>query len=371
MALRFIKSSWWVDLRSDHQRYRIRSPENSRSGAKAYEATLRRKLARGEELARTRGATPKELLFEQFALTWFDEYVVPNNKYSEQRTKKYVLSASLIPFFGKTPIEQITTHQVERYKAHLIKSGVTNKTVNNRLTILNTCLSTAHDWLKLKTEQPRIKRLKCISARTDYLTAEECRQLLTSSDGVVFEMILAALRTGMRQGEMRGLQWSSIDWETRRLVVRHSLCDFRKILDTPKSNRERSIPLDTDLYEALMKRKKSAGFVFVDQNHQPFNHHRLSAIMSRACKRAKLRKITWHVLRHTFASHLAMNGVPLNVVQTLLGHSSIITTMRYAHVAPSTLRTAIDLLNPRTALSLDVGQPVGNHWLEARRKEAA
>jgi site-specific recombinase XerD len=82
-----------------------------------------------------------------------------------------------------------------------------------------------------------------------------------------------------------------------------------------------------------------------------------------------LRRITWHVLRHTFASHLAMAGVPLNTVQALLGHSTITMTMRYAHVAPSTLRAAIDMLNPKRMLNADFGQPVGNPWVETQRSK--
>jgi glutamine synthetase len=67
-----------------------------------------------------------------------------------------------------------------------------------------------------------------------------------------------------------------------------------------------------------------------------------------------------------------MRGVPINVVQELLGHTDIRTTMRYAHVAPSTLRSAIDLLNPAQQLvSEDFRQPAVNQWLEMQRKEFA
>jgi Phage integrase family len=76
-----------------------------------------------------------------------------------------------------------------------------------------------------------------------------------------------------------------------------------------------------------------------------------------------LRNIGWHTLRHTFASQLAMRA-PLHVVQTLLGHSTITTTMRYAHVAPSALRTAIDMLGGKEAFNVDFGQPVGNPRLD-------
>ena len=75
-------------------------------------------------------------------------------------------------------------------------------------------------------------------------------------------------------------------------------------------------------------------------------------------------QITAHTLRHTFASQLAMKGIPLNLVQALLGHVSITTTMRYSHFAPSALRSAIEMLNPKTAFRENFGQPVGNQWME-------
>src|SRR5262249_19823275 len=154
------------------------------------------------------------------------------------------------------------------------------------------------------------------------------------------EMILTGLRTGMRQGELKGLQWSSIDWQNRSVVVRHSRCDYRKTLDSPKSNRERHIPLDDSVYEMLNGRRQQSGYVFTDTSAEAFEKQRLIRRLTEVCRKAGLRRITWHVLRHTFASHLAMRGVPLHIVQTLLGHSNIAMTMRYAHVAPSALRPA-------------------------------
>ena len=84
MAVRMIKKSWWVDLRFDYARYRKRSPENSRAGALAYEATLRKKLANGERIERAGWNPPEERMFKQFAWKWFEEYAVPNNNPSEQ-----------------------------------------------------------------------------------------------------------------------------------------------------------------------------------------------------------------------------------------------------------------------------------------------
>jgi site-specific recombinase XerD len=118
----------------------------------------------------------------------------------------------------------------------------------------------------------------------------------------------------------------------------------------------------------LYQRKKSTGYVFTDVDGELFTQARLGYRLEKTCAKAGLRRITWHVLRHTFASHLAMRGVPLHTVQALMGHSTITMTMRYAHVAPSALRTAIDVLNPRKFLAGDAGQPVGNTWLEVQRR---
>ena len=129
MAVRKLKASWWIDITFNDTRYRKRSPENSRLGALAYEAVLRQRLARGEPIDKAETQPGRGVLFENFALRWFEEYVIPNNKFSEQRIKWYTLQSSLIPFFGKMPVEEIKTHHVEQYKALRVKDGLANKSI--------------------------------------------------------------------------------------------------------------------------------------------------------------------------------------------------------------------------------------------------
>jgi integrase len=368
MAVRKFRNSWWIDFQIDNIRYRKRSPENSRAGAMAYEASLKSRLAHGQPI--DRDPKEKELTFEHFAWRWFADYVKPNNKYSEQMSKKYALTSSLIPFFGRMPLRQIKAYDVERYKAQQIQKGYKNKTIMNRLTILNKCLVTAYEWLELEGAPPKIKWLKWTVPEIDYLSPDECELLLSHADGIISEMVLMALRTGMRQGELRGLQWSSIDWLTRSVAVRHSRDDHQRILVSPKNGKTRHIPLDTDVYTMLFRRKKDTGYVFFASDGQPFTNDKLHDAMGRLCRKAKFRRIGWHTLRHTFASHLAMRGVPLPAIKELMGHAAITTTMRYAHVAPSTLRAAIEMLNPRTMISGDLWQPAVNQWREMQRNEA-
>jgi integrase len=356
MAVRMIRKAWWVDFRINRHRYRKRSPENTRTGALAYEATLRQKLSRGESIDRVTDTAQQEQTFEQFAWKWFDEYVVPNNKHSEQRAKRIVLRSSLIPFFGKMHLSDIGARHIEQYKAQALKAGLSRKTINNRLTIFRKCVGTAYEWLALSGVPPTVTWLKCPPVVADYLSPDECSLLLRQANGVMYEMVLTALRTGMRQGELKGLQWSSIDWQNRSLAVQHSRCDYTGELTSPKSNRVRHIPIDVDVYEMLLVRKRSTGYVFLNDNNEPFKGQAMQHRMVRLCRRAGLREIGWHALRHTFASHLAMKGVPMTAVQMLMGHSSITTTMRYAHLAPSTF-------------SADFGQPAGNAWVKTQRKE--
>jgi integrase len=332
---------------------------------------LKHKLARGEQIDRVSNIGEQNQTFEQFAEQWVATYVIPNNKFSEARIKKYTLKSSLIPFFGRMPVKDIKTYHIEKYKARMKKEGLANKTIKNYLSILNRCLTCAYEWLGLASQPPEIPWPKCPPPETDYLSPDECELLLSNADGIVLEMMLTALRTGMRQGELKGLQWSSINWVNRVVIVKHSRCDREKNIGAPKSNRVRSIPLDADVYEILYRRKKNTGYVFTNAKGGPLNHSWLTYYLDKLCKKAGLRRITWHVLRHSFASHLAMKGVPLNNVQVLLGHSTIMMTMRYAHVAPSAMRSAIELLNPKSQYANDgFGQPVGNQWMLTQQRVA-
>ena len=369
MAVRIIKTSWWVDFRFNHRRYRRRSPENSKAGAEAYEASLRHKLARGESIDAVSKDGDREPLFKAFAQTWFDEYVILNNKISEQRNKKYILSGALVPFFGRMKIKEVTARVIEQYKAKKMKDGITNKTIKNHLTLLNRCLKTAYDWLELDGVPPKINWPKCAPTEMDFLSFDECELLLSNADGIDYEMMLTAVKTGMRQGELKALQWPSIDWENRSIAVRYSRDDLSNTLVPPKNNRIRHIPMDADVYDALYRRKKDTGYVFVDANGRPLTHRRLSRRIRNVCENAGLRKIGWHTFRHTFASHLVMRGVPLTAVKELRGHASITTTMRYSHLAPSALRAAIEMLSPKSILAEGFGQRVGNRWLRTQERQ--
>lgn len=161
---------------------------------------------------------------------------------------------------------------------------------------------------------------------------------------------------------MFGLRWEDVDLKTGRLVVRQSIS--RGIVGTPKSGKFREVPLSEHAAAALKGERHLRGpLVFCDQDGQPFTHTAAKWPLWRACRRAGLRLVQWHVLRHTFASHLVMRGVPLKAVQELLGHATIEMTMRYAHLSPCVRRDAV--------LSLDGAVPDGCRIPRRQRSDQA
>jgi integrase len=143
--------------------------------------------------------------------------------------------------------------------------------------------------------------------------------------------VIVALNTGLRLGELMGLTWERVDLS--RGVIR---------LEVTKSGRRREVPLNAESYDALVSlNPKASGRVFRTKS--------VRKAYENAVTNAKLDDVNFHTLRHTFASWAVMRGVSLKELQELLGHSSLAMTMRYAHLAPERLRSAVTRLEGLTS----------------------
>lgn len=352
MPSRKIKNSWWVDFRFDRQRYRMRSPENSKIGATAYEFLLRTRLSKGEKI-NEQSETKAMPTFAEFSKKWFDCYVLTNNKPSEQMHKQSALHAHLTPFFGNAPLSEISNQKIEEFKSAKLQLGLKAKTINNLTAILAKCLRTAVEW-EIIEKIPRIQKLKVPPYKFDFLTTEEEILLIKTAPGVWKEMIVMAVDTGLRLGEMAALDWPSVNFEKKEIVVRRSFTV--KQMSAPKSNRERRIPMTNRVYQMLLNKSERMGLVFTIEPNRPILQNRCLNNLVRICLRANLRRIHWHSLRHTFASRLISHGASLKALQMLMGHSDIQTTMRYAHLEPNVLNNTMGILDELQ----NFGQPVGN-----------
>jgi|SRR5579871_209584 len=278
-----------------------------------------------------------------FAREFISVYARANNKPSEIRSKESMLRTHLLPEFGRLRLDQIDAHRVERYKAERLSGGLTAKTINNHLAVLRRMLAVATEW-NVVGAAPRIKRLRTVEPKFDFLALEEAERLVACAEGEWRTMIAVALKTGLRLGELLALRWDDVNLDRGLLTVRRAAS--RGIVGTPKSGRNRDVELSAGAVRLLQGHRHSRGeLVFCNARGAMWTTSLCRAPMARACRRAGLRLIGWHVLRHTFASHLAMRGVPLRAIQLLLGHSTIAMTERYAHLSPTLIRKAVQRLD--------------------------
>jgi integrase len=240
-------------------------------------------------------------------------------------------------------LDAIGARDIERFKSQKFREKLSAKTINNYLTILHKALAVAQEWGLLKVVPP-VKWLKVPPIKFDFLTFEEAERLLAAADPEWRTMIMVALKTGLRQGELLALTRDDVDLVAGRLVVNRNLS--RGELTTPKNGRTREIPLG-DIVTVELKRERHlrSDLIFCKKNGQSLTSGECKHPLYRACKRAGLRRIGWHVLRHTFASHLVMRGATIKAVQELLGHATIEMTMRYAHLSPDVRKDAVRLLD--------------------------
>jgi integrase len=268
-----------------------------------------------------------------------------DNKPSTIDSKRSILKHHLIPALGALRLDAIGSHQLESFKATKAASGLSKKTINNCLTVLRNMLDTAAEWRIIATT-PRVKWLKVPRQRFRFLDFDEADRLVAAAeaDSLGHAMIVVAINTGLRLGELLALRWDAVDLRAGRVHVREAAA--RGVVGTPKSGRAREVPLNDTAIAALRAHKHLRGpTVFCTDGGRMLTKNEAKAPLRRAQRRAGIVALGWHDLRHTFASHLVMRGVSIKAVQELLGHATIEMTMRYAHLAPTVTRDAVRTLD--------------------------
>ena len=223
--------------------------------------------------------------------------------------------------------------------------GPKSNTINFELDTLRMLFNLAIKWGYIKENPTKgITRFKVEDAKPlRYLTKEECRLLMEHCDADLKRIFFILISTGMRKGELENLIWLDIDFDRKMILIRH------KENWHPKSG-ERDIPMTEEVFETISKlnrerkTRRKAHYVFdiIGSGH---SHNWLRLELIRAGHKAKIEDLTrLHTLRHTFASHLVMNGVDLPTVKKLMGHSDIETTMIYAHLSQDHLSEAVGKL---------------------------
>jgi len=188
--------------------------------------------------------------------------------------------------------------------------------------------------LKVVDENPvkGIKFYKEQQIEMKILDNNEMKQLVEASSDSLKPVIIIALNTGMRKGEILKLRWNDVDFIENYIFVKET-----------KSGIPRKVPMNNFVRDTLKDVKRMGDFLFYNTNTK--THIRdIQTSFDTACKRAGFQGSRFHDLRHTAATQMVMAGIDLVTVKEILGHSTIITTMRYAHPTPENKRKAVDVL---------------------------
>jgi integrase len=331
------RGQWCVDFYFHHpdgsrERVRLDSPVNSRQGATDYERKVRNEIASGT-WKRTEPITLQA--FAKEFLAW----AKANRQPATHRDYESVCEQHLVPRWGRWKLAALGPGDVESYKADKLGAGLSKKTINNHLGCISKLMHLAVEWGKLRAVPPihLYKIPKAADTEFRWLTRAEADKLTAAAWGYWRPMIVVALHTGLRMGELQALRWCDLDLKAGKLRVWQSWCQVSREAKVPKSGKPRDLPLPRAAVEALDGHVRRLGceLVFPTKNGTVIDKPDLVRGIARVCTAAGIEPIGWHALRHTYASWLVQAGVPLRRVQQLLGHSTIAMTERYAHLAPA------------------------------------
>ena len=352
---------WWVDFRWKGRRVRAKAPLQTRRGAEQYERQLRRQYSDDEDHGMNPFAGPPPR-FADFAERWMRDYVMPRNKQTTQTEKRSYLVHHLLPAFGKRSIDDISTMDVQAFIARRVERGLSPKTINNVLATLRCALNVAKDW-KLVRDVPRIEGLRVPERPYKYLTQEEIERVIdAATPGYWRALITFIADTGVRFGEAAALSWAHVNLTVAPPIATIAYSANRGQIGTTKTNRVRHIPLTPRAVEALHWRPRHSGLIFERPSGGPPRPDSTLASLHRVCDRAGITRVSWHTLRHSYATLLCQRGVPLRNVQDLLGHTTIAMTSRYTHAAPSdTARWVYHALVPAKSSHRTSVEPRNGH----------
>lgn len=344
---------WMVDITYDHpngktERIRKTAPGTTKREAEAYERQIL-----GALINNTYNTNKEVPLYKDFYELWERDYCNVHMRFATQERSKQTSKAHFLPTYGHLRLDEITAKDLAAHQARLLNEGPRKpSTVNLMISTFLSQLNVAVKW-GLMDKVPSVKWLKVLPKEMDFFDFDEADRLIKAADDEpeLQVMVILALKTGLRIGELLALRWSDVDLIKQVLTVKQSIYDG-VLNDMPKNGKTRDIPLTDQVVTVLKEQRLRSAlrgeYVFSNPDGTIIHYrNEKNHVLPRLCRKAGLRELRWHALRHTFASHLVMLNVPLKAVQELLGHSKMDMTMRYAHLAPNTLSGSVQLLDSR------------------------
>ncbi|WP_058302862.1 site-specific integrase [Gorillibacterium timonense] len=338
-------------------------------------AKFREEVLAGEFIA------PQKMTFAAFVEEWRSKYSVKQLEHKTRIAYESHLKKRILPTFGHMKLEDIKPLHIVDFLEKLGQDGgrgdrksggLASGTIQMNHRILKNIFSRAVEWRVIKTNPAgSVQKPKVTSKDILPYDEQEVRQLLTALQRELYHwrmMITLALTTGLRRGELLGLEWKHVDWKAGTIDVCQSLVQALKgeiIVKEPKTkNSRRKVALPASVLEELreyyayrVKERDTIGagwngrdregrewnFVFSHPDGTPFHQERPYLWFRHFIQKNGFRYIRFHDLRHTSATLLINQGVHAKIISERLGHGNITTTMNiYGHALRSADQAAAD-----------------------------
>ncbi|MBN1270903.1 MAG: tyrosine-type recombinase/integrase [Candidatus Aminicenantes bacterium] len=327
------KVRWYIDYRNENGERVQKVVKNAQTRDHAV-IELREKIAECFMKDHPSQQKTKKVKFSKFAEMYIEDYAKVNKaswKDDEYRISKFA------EFFGDIYLDELPPVAIEKFKMERLKQGAEKSTVNRYLTILKRMYNVAIEWGYTKGNPVNAVKSfpKADKLKERILPQDEEERLLEAASAHLKPIIIMALNTGMRRGEILNLKWNDVNLEAKEI----------KLVKT-KSGRSRIVDINSVLLKelsGLLKTGKKQDFVFLNpKTGKPYN--KLQTSFDGACRRADIKGLRFHDLRHTFASRLVGKGVDLIKIKEILGHSTVKITERYTHSDRKEKKKAVELL---------------------------
>ncbi len=353
---------WWIFI--DHQgRRRAKKIGRDKKVAENIAKKVEAKLVLGD-MGLVENKTVTAATFEEYADTWKTLTVPATCKPSTVSDYQGILKNHVLPVFGKSSVNEINRFMVKRFLMKKITDGFASSTVTHMKNAVSGVLNLAVDDEVLSTNPAhnigKIFKRQNPKPKIDPFNKDELAALLDTYQIHFprhYPLILTLARTGIRFGEGLGLQWKDIDFKGRFITIERSLSKGR--LETPKNGQSRKVDMSQQLTHTLMELKhhrkvetlkrgwaRMPEWVFVTMNGEPYHESYTRRVFYKAQKKASLRKIRVHDLRHTYATLRIAKGDNIADVSKQLGHHSVKFTMDiYYHWVPGGSKAEVDGLD--------------------------
>ena len=325
---------WWMNFTYDGRRVRRSTDTSDKRLAEAILAKVRVQIVEGKFFENPR---LEDHTFEEMMGRYMRECSAA--KSPKRATRDRGSLNHLLPLFGDMVLNEITPKLLARYKTQRRLEQAAPATINKELQLVRHAFNlAAREWEWCRENPMHRVSMEPVRNEVDrWLTLDEEDRLMAASSPWLRDVIVFALNTGMRQGEILNLQWQDVDFTRGTLVVMKS-----------KNGTRRTIPLNTTVYALLAAKQAtigvSQGRVFTTPRGNSLKVRFLAREFCEARDRAGIPDFRFHDLRHTFATRLVQRGIDLYKVQRLLGHKTTHMTQRYAHHSPESLREGVKIL---------------------------